>query len=555
MSLIQLFSGTEPDVYSLSKIFDPDIHDPNAESSRGLVVPAVDSLVVDRTSSPGKLVLWIVKSVDPVTFKSTLELQHDVHEVDAGPDRLVSYGNDTLMLHFDDRSDPTRLIVDGKVVLVGNYSAEYRLVKIVGDEEVIISFEIDNDGNIVSDRIPIVDTAVSGIRRFADAHTSYNIEDGDFIRLEIYDTTGVLTTEVRLIAKRSATLNDYLSSSNPLVAFDATANQLNGSEWVLYKGQNPEDLTVWPEATYADGTKELVPINSVNCFIYGVDEIDTDTPGVYYNVIIKYFLADDVPSAIAQGENNRFVITEEKIKIVNRQLFSYSKIQPVPKYNSVASRWDLVFFAYDEDRDGFRILEPTAVEYVGATFDGTAIGQQQNLVIRSIVDDGNGYEIAHVEEFTIQVNDPTSATPFLIAPDENSELIYGENTGTHHRPLVNYDASRGTYFIPTSDFADTTEYLDNFYYRSNPPRNPLTEQEPPVPTHFVMRDSTNGRILVSEPIAIGTYDQEFVLLSNTGNANQYNNKTIMVEFLQEISGTFTILVGVPVEVRDGVFNT
>ena len=547
-----LFHGSEPDVYLIGSIYDPEVH--TAITGKGKVVPAIGSTVFDNEQIPGQFIQYVVSEVDGVTLKSTLAIPHVPIGFESIPDRLVSYGNDTMMLFYDDRSTPTRLIVDTKFVMIGSASAEYVLKKVVNDVEVVISAKIDTDGNFETDRIPLIETSVPGVRKLSDCHTTYDIEDAEFVMLEVYDSTGVLTTTVRLTTKRASILNDYLATTNPVIGFTASSNQTNQSDWVLYRDQNPMDLNIYPVLTFANGETELVTINNVNCFIYGMEEINTGTPDVQYEILIKYFLADDVPSTIAEGNGVRFVKTSHILKIVNRDLFSFSKLSLIPRWDTVAGEWKLVYFGYYEDRDEVNIIPAADIRYVGTEFDGANQAEPQNLVIHTNTIDEFGNVGTYEQAFTIQLNDPTSTIPFTIAENENTEFIYGEGGSTHERPVVNFDAARGTYFIPTSSFNDLDEMLDNFYDRARPPFIRLTETEAPTPTHFVVRDSVSKRNLVAEPIDIATYDQEFVFLTLSGNANEYLDDTVVVEFLLDIAGEYSILYGVPVEVKAGVFN-
>jgi hypothetical protein len=446
------------------------------------------------------------------------------------------------------------LIVDSKFVLIGGNAAEYRVKAIVDDEEVIISAHVDEEGTVVSDRIPIVETGISGVRKMADGHTTHAMADGEFYILEIFDTTGALTTTARMVSKRSTILNDLLSSSNPITEFTAEASQINGSDWVLYVGQNPQDLSIWPRVTYADGYSEIVPIDSLSTFIYGMEDVVTTASGVQFQVIIKHFLAEDVPSAIAEGEGVRFVSLTKTIRIIPREYADFSKISVVPWYDADNSIWELTFFGYYTSRERFELLAPSAVRFVGTEFDGTSLGVQQELTIHADIMNEFGVLETYAQTFAIKVDEPDSIVPFLIAPDASSEFVYGAEDADHNRPTLNFDVLRGTYFIPTSAFVDEEEFLDNFYTQAVPPFLAGVESEAPTPTHFTIRDRTNGRILVAVPVAVATYDQEMTFIVTGGDPAQYNDSTVVIEFLLEQSGVFSILYGCPVSVVEGTYN-
>ena len=158
------------------------------------------------------------------------------------------------------------------------------------------------------------------------------------------------------------------------------------------------------------------------------------------------------------------------------------------------------------------------------------------------------------QSFAIKVADVASITPFLIAPDSSSPFVYGAQDAQHNRPKLNYDAIRETYFIPTSLFPNELEFIDDFYTRAVPPYLPETETVAPTPTHFTLRDRTNGRVLVALPVPINVYDQEMSFIVTGIDPSEYNNSTIIVEFLVDRTSHFDVLYGVPVEVVPGTYN-
>lgn len=548
---ILLFRGSKPDVYLIGEIYDPDVHGLPEEAPSGLTVPAIGSLVVVGDS--GSRILWVVDAIDETTLKATLVPADIVDDGDENV-RLVSYGNDTLMLYYDDRGNPTRCVVDSKFVVVGSNAAEYRLTKLIEGEEVVISLLLDNEGAIIGDRIPIVDSAIEGIRILTDCHTSNVLEDGDLVTLQIFDSGGVQTTAATMTAKRSSILNDLLTSSNPIVEFTANANQIDGANFIVYLGQNPDDLTIWPEIGYADGEREIIVINDIDTFVYGLDDVNSNIVGLQFPILIKHFLAADVPATIAEGEGARFVSTEKNILIAPRSYSAFTKIGIVPVYDGGSGTWSLIYLGYYASRDNFKIINPGDVTYIGDAFDGSDIGTQQSLTIQVPYVNDSGNTVQFEQEFVIKVDGIGEVEPFLIAEDAVTTFVYGEESVNHKRPTVQFDATRETYFIPTSRHADEDDFLDDFYTRAAPPFLPETETQAPTPTHFILRDSTNARVLTPVPVAVGTYDQEMTL-ATIGTTDQYLGAPVVVEFLYDNGTSFEVLFGMGIDaIEAGVYN-
>jgi hypothetical protein len=554
---ILLFRGSEADVYLQSDIYDPDVHGLPQDAPEGLVVPAIGSIVI--VGDTGNRTLWVVDSVEDIelegeTVKKTHLVPANIIENGITTTRLVSYGNDTLMLYYDDRAEYTRCIPDSKFVCIGGNAAEYRLVKDVGGEITVISLKLDNDGNVEGDRIPIVDSAIPGIRVLTSCHTASDLDDGDLITIQIFDSTGVMTTTAIMTCKRSTILNDLLASTNPIVEFGASANQIDGANFVVYLGQNPEDLTIWPEIVYADGQRELVTVDGVRTFIYGLEDVNSNSVGLQFPILVKHFLAEDVPTTIALGEGVRYLQVEKNILVVPRVYASFSKIGIAPIFNPGTGEWSLVFLAYKRSRDTFAIINPNTITWVGPSFDGTAIGVQQNVTIQIPYINQAGNTVYFNQSFTIKVNGIAAAEPFLVADDENTDFVYGEESSQHKRPTVQYDATRETYFIPTSRHSTMQKFLDDFYFRASPPFLEETEVVAPTPTHFIFRNPTNGQVLTPLPVAVSQYDQE-MSLATTGGPNQYFNQQLIVEFLYYNGISYDILFGMSVApVSEGVYN-
>ena len=101
-----LFKQEGQHIYDYTNVYDPDVH----PSSSGKIIPAVRSLVVDNRTSEWRVLM--VESVDPVTFKCTY--RDFPYKVIDRRSMIYNYGNDVFMLYYDNRSTPTRLVVDAK---------------------------------------------------------------------------------------------------------------------------------------------------------------------------------------------------------------------------------------------------------------------------------------------------------------------------------------------------------------------------------------------------------------------------------------------------------
>lgn len=647
---IILFGEVHPDVYLIGQIYDPDVDGTDVASS-GKIIPSVGSLVVDNGLGGTSYVLWVVHSVHPVTFKSTLVPARIVD--DLGIDKVLSYGNDIYMIYYDKRVAPTRLVIDTKLVILGTNTSEYKLIKTFPDGTTQpISISVDADGssineftvsNIgteedpqvqrvfqcikpfatetcialvwvnenklqetdyttvidennpgrvlvtlnpsvvygvgstvvirlysVSDRAPVIETAVQGVRRCSNCYTTFDMHDGELVYLELYDSAGVMTSRIKLIARHATVLNDFESSSNPITAFVAKANQeKDNGDFVLYTDQTVERLAIYPELIFADGSKQMLTVDGLTTFVYGLNEVQTTIAGMEYPILVKKFLAMGVPSLLGEMTPNgtRFLVLEKKLVIEPRGRAGISKISIIPIWNPTTLRWDVRYFAYYIERNAF--LDVTnQVTYTNpdVTFNGQLLDTRQNIIIRvpETMPEGDVQDYEQVISLILRSNTATvpyefsDVQPPAVPPFIPSETVYGIQDQWHNRPIINYDSTLEQYFIPTSLFpTDETDraknFLEPFYIHAEPPFIPAIETQAPTPTHFILRDSLTGRSLSMHAISVEDYDSPFALIT-LSSPNEYVSKTVIVEFLLQQGSTYSILYGVPVKVVTGTYN-
>ena len=574
-----LFGERDPKVYRLDQIYDPDIDGLDPEAS-GKTIPAVGSVVLDMSvvSSGEPIPAYSVVSVDQTTYKSTLRPLTSIIELDAIPDRILSYGNDKHMLYYDDDTNPTSLRIDSNLMILGDNSAEYILYKrnVSTGEEEVISMYIDANNQIQGERVPIIETPVPGVRRGNDCFTSVPLEDNDLIIMKVFDASGIQIMELTLVAKQATILNDLDASIDVVTGFDVSANQqLATGEFVLFVGQNKEDLAIFPELEFSTGEKLTVPVDDMVSFMYGWDLVKTDLAGCEYDVLFKYYLNDHVLSTIAEGDRVRFVTKTKTVVIQYRNQYGFSKVSVLPKWNPTTNQYDLRFFAYYQTRGGFEDIT-TTVEFInGTSFDGSATkwGEKQHCVIRAEMPTNLGTTANYEQTFYITCTEPgmpsapirdvdghiiNSGTNenenYLIQAEEDSVLVYGSNDGNHNRPVINYDETLEQYFIPTSEFISADKFLEFFYIDAEPPFIPPNESIAPDPTHFTIRNINTGAVILPDVIPVENYHQLMSFITTPGSPEQFSDTSVVVEFLLQQGTGYQVLYGVPVEVVPGVHS-
>lgn len=570
MSQAVLFKQEGQHIYDYTNVYDPDI-DGADPSASGKIIPAVRSIVIDNRTSDWKI--YIVKAVDSKTYKCTY-MDFPYKTIDRRS-MILNYGNDVFMLYYDNRTSPTRLTVDAKMILFGSNIASYRLVK--GNN--VISYVLKNEGTssqYAVSQVPVVevtDQYVDGVRRCNTCYTTEVLVDGDVVTLELYDSTGVMIAEVELIARKSTILNSQTAALNPVVGFNATANQMVGEDWYLYKGQAKSNLSIFPELHFADGTTYVVPVDNNACYLYGMDDVDTNQVGTKYPILVKYYINSRYtvdPSLNVVAGTKRVLASEHNIVILEKPVGSISKISVVPVWNASTSNYSLKMLAYNEERDGVsdvtaKIMNDSAgaggiksAALKEGSFSPTLFGSRQDFTVQFKSPAENGHTVTYSQPFSIILKNPATVPDIsatsgrdhwqIINPD-NNQVVYGVDDATYNRPVVYWDGTNEKHYISTAEFPSVEKFIETFYRLSSPPTL-ASESEAVYPTHFRFRD-VSGNLLSfgsSGAIAIANYHQGILINSLAGTP--VTGGTIVMEFIYRVSGASdAIIYGVPVLVQ------
>ena len=563
-----LFKYAGQGIYDYTNVYDPDVDGTDVAAS-GKVVPSIRSIVFDNRTSDLKV--FIVTAVDPVTFKVSL-MDWPAALLDK-ESMILNYGNDIFMLYYDNRTTPTRLTVDSKMILFGSNIASFKLRK----DDVVISYTLQQSASGSSyavgagSVVEITDKYVDGIRRCNSCYTTSVLTDGDLVTLELYDSIGVCIGEVELLAKKSTILNSLSAALNPITGFEATCNQMDGDVWFLYKDQAKQNLSIYPTLQFADGTSLVVPVDNGACYLYGLADVSTNIAGKQFPLIVKYYINNRYPvdpSLNVVAGNKRVLAAQHTLKIIEKPIGYISKLSIVPVWNNTTNAYELRFLAYSENRNGVDVVTSRLVEQNATTnlcqfktgilqsgsFNPQLFGTKQTFGIRFIASEINDYSSYYDQVFSIILKNPatvpTSGTgrdEWQIIDPNNIEVVYGVDDGVFNKPVIKWDATAEKHFIDTDEFSDKDAFVDTFYRLAAPPAlNAIGEVDAPYPTHFRIRD-LSGNVLTGT-YEVTNYNQGFLI--NTLVGTPVTAGTVILEFLYRVGGAeAAIIYGVPVQIQ------
>lgn len=536
-----------PGTYLLDDIYDPHRTGP----CNGHIIPQIGSFVSDPMS---RNIFWVTDINSETYEASMVRLKVDTEEIDTSLIASnVSYGNDIFYLFYDNRTTPTSLFVDSRFTLFGTNMGSYRLVRNPDTPaEKVISIYIDDDCDMAGSRVPLEWVENSKNTWFCvPAYTQESLVENEQIRLEVFNEAGVMVITNTLIAKASTVLNTDDQKAPIIASMWIDSAQIRGNnEIYIYEKQKLGDLTITGIITFSDGSTKRVSPGDDRVYLYGLEEFVPTYAGLRQKILMKYFLG--------QGEvcdphlGDVAVCAEAYLVVVPNELRSGIKISVLPYYAKQANTYRFRYRLYTLDRDMSKdVTDHVTVsqDWVGTQF---GVAQSRTLEINLSDVDPAKYpeETIHTQQAVIKLQPPIADTPYTIQDSPSALYIYGIDSSKNRRPRISYVPDAGQYVISSERFPTKQNFIDTFYRLASPPQD-VTEKTLVEPTHFLIRNFLNSKMLVAQPIPIDDYATPFNLIPPQGQPNDtFVGSPVIVEFIAEINTEMTaILYGVPVEVR------
>lgn len=558
---LTLFSTDRPDYYMIGQIFD------SVTNPSGTIIPRPGSLVLDVVNNG---LLKRVVSVDETTHNSTYStvvtalVQPVVEddEIDENVVSIVDYGNSLFYLFYDVSENPTKLNIDKKVIILGDDAAFYELTRYdtVTSTYVPVSLYFDTTGNYNGTKVPLATIAagVNNAKVPTNCHTTHQIIESGVYHLNIYDYAGTQCGSIKLHAKK-AIVNNVIDDDLIIQDFlvESTQQDIQG-DFYLFPDQDPDSLVLTPRLVFNNGTNKAITIDNSLCHLYGFEGFTAAYPGQEVEILIKYFLANSqqaVADELIVTQTSRSLVKQKTVKVKNPGTNNYSiKILTVPVYIQSTNRWILMFFMYTLGENTVRNI--TSFVNVNPAFDGLLMGVDQTVLLtlrlRDVFPDIET-DYMYQQPLVIRVAPYSYYERYIIRDSVGDTYgVYGVDSPILSRPTIYFDNTLSKYFIPTSKFNTVEVFLEAFYYKSRPLFDSGNLTVPVLPTHFTLRNSVNGTLLLGSPIPVASYAQAFNLV-NVETQNALLGTNCIVEFLRYEQSEFKVLFGAPVDIHSGTF--
>jgi len=545
-----------PGVYRRNMIYDPTWDDASYNEYTGQrIVPAVGSLVRDSDDTP----LWVV-SVNNVTFIPSY-VAVPLSTVNDNAVSMLNFGNSTLRLYVDYRNQPYPATVDSKCIFIGKSPRFYKVTRYPRtSQEKVISQYFDISGQLVSTLVPLQPLDDSNTSWYLQrGHISEMLDDNEEIGITIYSEDGIEVSSAILFAKTSSVINESVVYSPTIVGLtlEGTQKLANGT-FYLFEKQDFDSLGIQVTVVYDDGSTLTVPIDGQKCVMYGQSDFIASFSGLTQYLTVKYFRSgnESISTNLADPTGS-MITTRFPVTVIPNTLGTTAKIMAMPYYNASTARYLVKYFMYFGDgRSAVDVTAYTTISSGTLVTTATHFGIPQKYVVSinmKLVDPTNyATDTTFTQSVVLTLNSPGQIVKYTVSDALDSQNVYGLDVSTAKRPTLRWDQTRTQMFVPSYIFGNKAAFLNSFYYKATPPYDPSVELVPQEPTHFVIRNITNGGMIISTPISVDSFNQAFNVINDT--TGQYVGSTVIVEFINRLSNnTSRVLFGVPVDVSVGSY--
>lgn len=502
------------------------------------VVPKINDWVIN----PETKQTMLCTAVDETTLIPTLRditSQDDNSMTDA-----VGGLPDTYRVSFDTTSLPYTLQVDPRLRFGGSDIAYARLYRGTNAEDTasIISMMYDNQGNFLTNNIPLDDVARHNVTNILEkcvrvCKTTTELSNGEYVTLALLSSENrVATTRTLRVVKtswiaaaavdtRSVThvslISPYLSQVNPNVLEVPINVQLNA-------------LNIFAQVHYSDGTVSDPQTLTGKFALLGIEQFAGVSPSQDARLTLRYTLDNDEPASAATTADGKFVTTPYRLITSPQQGAFTIKLSGYPAWNSTEHAYRMHWFLTDLNRQ--TMLNVTSQVYYNESsdvFDGTKLGQIQRLSVRiNLRDISSSYPSFIQQGFQTVTLDKTGDQPgpnWRIAFDINQQPLFGETL--HARAvMITQNLWRVNVRFGAANFQD---WLERIFYDAKPLYDIRSETKAPQPTHMVIfRDN------VRTEVPIDQWDKEFQVSVNFSTASN-----IQIQFIRKEANT-TLTLGV-----------
>jgi len=217
-----------------------------------------------------------------------------------------------------------------------------------------------------------------------------NLSSGETVTMEVYEFEGDayrMVLSLTLIVKPGSVLNPTTKITKQLDNFSVVVQNAEfdtDGTVKLEVGRTIQELG-WifhPTLNFNDGSSEVVPIDNVQSFAYGIENINSANVGQIFSVLFKFFPTE--VSGVFENMSKNFVSTTLRVKVVAGASTTVRKVSTIPVWDYKTGKYVFMFLPYNNE-----FTEPKLIS------EGSAVGGSMNLLFNNAsYKDPNGSVLA-----------------------------------------------------------------------------------------------------------------------------------------------------------------
>jgi hypothetical protein len=477
-------------LWALREIFDGTI-------GANRFVPNLDDRVLDTQTE----VTYKVTSIDPVSFKSTLQRVSDNGvDIPLEPDDvLLGVGpgpqSNTFRAYLNDKVIPYDMVVEQRCFVWAARAKYARVMRggFAGGASKVISAVYDASGNLVGQDVPLELAEIMGNRTrktVVPFKCTEKIPDGEPLYVAFFTDDNILLSKRQVLVENT----DFITAPNTALKYvtDVYLDTpfLSNSDTTLI--QYPinvlmQGLNLLGVVKYSDGTTVSYPIDGSKFSLFGLEDYVLTVPGEEVKLVLNYNLSsDEIAYDLPVGENRNVTKNYRARTLVENGSYSV-KLFAYPVWLGEIDGYRLEWFLANLERTSiWRVTPNVRFESSSRSFTPREYGTTQRLAVsldlQSVNATFNKYK--HIQTIDVTLLRPA------IEPDTNWTVGF-EPSQNPPFGVANYAEST---FIDTNNWRVNLgmgltvfdEWLDRLYYRTLPLFDSQKESKAPAPTHFAL---------------------------------------------------------------------